>query len=114
MDKHPVLMKINTPFCARKCSFCRRDVIGGRDSGLIHDYVMALAVELSENAEEFSDCRIQAIRLGGGCASVLDGADFEKLQKLMQEQQELEAALEEKTERWLYLTDLAERIEKGE
>ena len=42
------------------------------------------------------------------------GADFEKLQKLMQEQQELEAALEEKTERWLYLTDLAERIEKGE
>ena len=32
----------------------------------------------------------------------------------MQEQQELEAALEEKTERWLYLTDLAERIEKGE
>ena len=43
-----------------------------------------------------------------------DGADYEKLQKLMQEQQELEAALEEKTERWLYLTDLAERIEKGE
>lgn len=83
MDKHPVLMKINTPFCARKCSFCRRDVIGGRDSGLIHDYVMALAVELSENAEEFSDCRIQAIRLGGGCASVLDGADFEKLIRLI-------------------------------
>ena len=39
-----------------------------------------------------------------------DGADYEKLQQLMQEQQVLEAALEEKTERWLYLTDLAERI----
>ena len=43
-----------------------------------------------------------------------DGADYEKLQKLMQEQQELEAQLEEKTERWMYLTDLAERIERGE
>ena len=44
----------------------------------------------------------------------LFGADYEKLRQLMQEQQELEAALEAKTERWLYLTELAERIEKGE
>ena len=43
-----------------------------------------------------------------------DGADYEKLQQLMQEQQELETKLEEKTERWMYLTDLAERIERGE
>ena len=42
------------------------------------------------------------------------GADFEKLQGLMLEQQELEAALEEKESRWLYLADLAERIAKGE
>lgn len=42
------------------------------------------------------------------------GADFEKLQGLMLEQQELEDALEEKESRWLYLTDLAERIAKGE
>lgn len=44
----------------------------------------------------------------------LCGADYEKLQQLMQEQQELENALEEKMERWMYLTDLAQRIEKGE
>ena len=37
-----------------------------------------------------------------------DGADYEKLQQLMQEQQELEEKLEEKTERWMYLTDLAD------
>ncbi len=43
-----------------------------------------------------------------------DGADYEKLQQLMQEQQELEETLEEKTERWMYLTDLAERIQRGE
>lgn len=44
----------------------------------------------------------------------LCGADYEKLQQRMQEQQELENALEEKMERWMYLTDLAQRIEKGE
>ena len=43
-----------------------------------------------------------------------DGADYEKLQQLMEEQQELEEELEEKTERWMYLTDLAERIQRGE
>lgn len=83
MDKHPVLMRINVPFCVRKCSFCVRNVIEGRDTALIHDYVMALAVELRENAEEFADCQIQAIRFGGGCASVIDGADFEKLIRLI-------------------------------
>ena len=44
----------------------------------------------------------------------IDGADYEKLQALMAEQSQLEAALEAKEERWMYLTDLAERIEKGE
>ena len=38
------------------------------------------------------------------------GADFEKLQALMAETSQLEAALEEKTERWMYLTELAEKI----
>ena len=38
------------------------------------------------------------------------GADFEKLQALMAEAGQLEAALEEKTERWMYLTELAEKI----
>ena len=43
-----------------------------------------------------------------------DGADYEKLQTLMAEQSNLEAKLEEKEERWMYLTDLYERIQKGE
>ena len=42
------------------------------------------------------------------------GADYEKLQTLMAEQSQLEAALEAKEERWMYLTDLAERIARGE
>ena len=44
----------------------------------------------------------------------IDGADYEKLQALMAEQTQLEAQLEAKEERWMYLTDLAERIAKGE
>ena len=44
----------------------------------------------------------------------IDGADYEKLQALMAEQSQLEARLEAKEERWMYLTDLAERIAKGE
>ena len=40
----------------------------------------------------------------------IDGANYEKLQALMAEQSQLEA----KEERWMYLTDLAERIAKGE
>lgn len=44
----------------------------------------------------------------------LNGADYEKLQALMAEQSQLEAALEAKEERWMYLTDLAERIARGE
>ena len=39
------------------------------------------------------------------------GSDYVKLQELMAEQTALEAALEEKTERWMYLTELKEKID---
>ena len=39
------------------------------------------------------------------------GADFVRLQQLQEELTDLEAQLEYKTERWMYLTELAERIE---
>ena len=41
-------------------------------------------------------------------------SDYVKLQELTEKKTALETALEEKMERWVYLTDLAERIEKGE
>ena len=40
--------------------------------------------------------------------------DFVKLNELMQKKEECEARLEEKMERWMYLEDLAARIEAGE
>ena len=39
------------------------------------------------------------------------GADFVKLQQLQAELTDLEEKLEHKTERWMYLTELAEKIE---
>lgn len=39
-----------------------------------------------------------------------NGSDFSKLQTLMEEQKALEAQLEEKTQRWMYLEELAEKI----
>ena len=39
------------------------------------------------------------------------GADFVRLQQLQEELTDLEAKLEYKTERWMYLTELAEKIE---
>ena len=39
------------------------------------------------------------------------GSDFVKLQQLQTELEELEAALEAKTERWMYLTELKEKID---
>lgn len=40
-------------------------------------------------------------------------SDYGKLNRLLQEKEEWEMRLEEKMERWVYLNDLAERMEKG-
>jgi ATP-binding cassette subfamily F protein uup len=39
------------------------------------------------------------------------GSDYVKLQDLQAQQAELEAKLEEKTERWVYLNELKEKID---
>ena len=39
------------------------------------------------------------------------GSDYVKLQELQAQQEELEAKLEEKTERWVYLNELKEKID---
>ena len=41
-------------------------------------------------------------------------SDFVKLNELTQEKEAAEQQLEEKMERWMYLEDLAARIERGE
>jgi len=44
-------------------------------------------------------------------AQSLCGSDYVKLQELQEQQTELEAKLEEKMERWVYLNELKEKID---
>ena len=67
-------MKLNIPFCTRKPSFVGRALVETGKTDLVRRYVLALAQELAANGEEFSDCRVEAVRLGGGTA--IAGAFF--------------------------------------
>ena len=66
-----------------------------REFSTIDDDIAALEEKIEEN---------QAQQAGAG-------SDYVKLQQLQEELTELEAELERKTERWIYLTDLKERID---
>ncbi len=84
-EKQSVVMKLNVPFCTRKPSFIGKNLVETANSDLVRRYVLALARELAANAEEFSDCRVEAVRLGGGTASIMNGADFDRLCRLIRE-----------------------------
>ena len=58
--------------------------------------------ELAELERQGAEC----VEAQGRC-----GSDYVKLQELQVKQAELEAKLEEKTERWVYLTELKEKID---
>lgn len=51
---------------------------------------------------------------GTGKEIAANTSDYVKLQELTEKKEALEAKLEEKMERWVYLNDLAERIARGE
>ena len=61
--------------------------------------------DLAALEEQLARCRAEQERCG---------SDYVKLQELHEQQQELEARLEEKTERWVYLNELKERIDAQE
>ena len=82
-------MKLNIPFCTKKPSFNGRSLIETGNTELVHRYILALARELAANAGEFSDCRVEAIRLGFGTASIMNGNDFDQLCRLIRERYDL-------------------------
>ena len=65
-----------------------------REFATIDDDIAALEGRIEENQ----------------AAQAAAGSDYVKLQQLQQELADLEAALENKTERWIYLTELKEKI----
>ena len=52
---HPGGMKLNCPFTTRKPSFNGRTLIEGRNTEMLHEYVLAMALELRANAADFAD-----------------------------------------------------------
>ena len=65
-----------------------------REFETIDDDIAALEAQIAQCDETIAAC----------------GADFVALQDAMAKKEQLEAQLEEKTERWIYLNDLAEQI----
>ncbi|MBE5778991.1 MAG: ABC-F family ATP-binding cassette domain-containing protein [Clostridiales bacterium] len=61
--------------------------------------------DIADLEARISDCDAQISK---------NASDYVRLQELMEEKAALEAQLEEKTERWVYLYDLAERIAEQE
>ncbi|MEI3349498.1 MAG: ABC-F family ATP-binding cassette domain-containing protein [Dysosmobacter sp.] len=61
--------------------------------------------ELEALEQQIADCQAQQ----AAC-----GSDYIQLQKLQEQQSALEVALEEKTERWVYLNELKEKIDAQE
>ena len=84
-EKQSVVMKLNVPFCTRRPSFVGRELIETGRTDMVHHYILALARELAANADEFRDCRVEAIRLGCGTASIMSGNDFDQLCRLIRE-----------------------------
>ena len=66
-----------------------------REFAVIDDEIAALEERIAQCQEEQNSC----------------GSDYVKLQDLQAEQTELEAQLEQKMERWMYLTELKEKID---
>ena len=88
----PAAPKQERPAAPRKLKFSYKEQ---REYGTIEADIAALEGELAAVRAEQEE----------------KASDYVALQDLQARQEELEARLEEKMERWLYLTDLAERID---
>ena len=69
-----------------------------REFATIDDDIAILEKQISETEKEI----------------MVNSSDYVKLQELSDRKTQLEAELEDKMERWVYLNDLSERIERGE
>lgn len=70
MEKRPVLLKVELPFRLKERDHFAEDMVVGWDSERMRTYVQALIREMLANAGQFDDCQVQAVRYGGGTASM--------------------------------------------
>lgn len=76
--KRDAIVRVRIPFCVRDDAFRRGGMILGWDSARMARYADALVAEIEANARQFDDCRVRAVRLGGGVASNA-GADVARI-----------------------------------
>lgn len=69
MKKHSIIIEITIPFSVVKHAYLDDFIIPGWDSKRMESYAKAVITEIEVNAEEFSDCCVEAIRFGSGTAS---------------------------------------------
>ena len=72
---------------------------------------LAAAVYASEASVRRDIAALEAAIEENQAAQMAAGSDFTKLQELTEALAKLEAELEYKTERWMYLTELKEKID---
>lgn len=62
-------MEIGIPFRVMAFDYLEGKTVSGWNTKRMSAYIDALKREIEANASEFTDCRVQAVRFGGGAAS---------------------------------------------
>lgn len=68
-EKHDVIAKVEIPLCINDETLHRPGLLLGWNSARAKRYTDAVVTEIEANAGQFDDCRVVAVRLGGGVAS---------------------------------------------
>jgi ATPase components of ABC transporters with duplicated ATPase domains len=93
-----------------KAAPARREVEKPREKKLKFTYAEQLEFQsIDAELAKLESCAAECRNAMGGC-----GSDYVKLGELQEKLEGLESALEEKTERWMYLNELKEKIDAQE
>jgi oxygen-independent coproporphyrinogen-3 oxidase len=78
---HPAVVYIHVPFCAKKCHFCDFAVRTGSSARLRQHYVDAVCreIELFAASSTLGTLSVQAVYVGGGTPSLLEGTQLARL-----------------------------------
>lgn len=68
-EQRDVVVKLELPFAVERRGHAEREAVVGWDSQKTHAYLQALQREIAANADQFADCTVRAVRLGGGIAT---------------------------------------------
>ena len=79
MNRKPLSLQINVPFCQQKCGYCDRLIKTGTSTAKKEQYIHALYREIESTGSEMTDYEISSLRLKGGRVNDLGGALLKEL-----------------------------------